>query len=138
MTRNPPPLHSATVRVALASGRGDGRGSIEFAQPSLGQRLIRAAALFLVGLAGGLLLLPVPLLHLMGVFFFLTMTALAARKVVTRRVLQGASGTCPGCQAEGRYFVGFGGRKVAFPVKTSCKYCHAVLQLWPPRGGGAA
>jgi hypothetical protein len=128
----------AEVRVALASGRGDGRGSIEIAQPSFSHRLLRAGALFLVGLAGGLLLLPVPLLHLMGVFFFLTLTVLAVRKVATRRVLQGASGSCPGCHAEGRYFVGFGGRKVKFPIKTSCKHCHAALQLWPPLGGGSA
>lgn len=127
-----PTLHAAAVRVALASGRGDGAGAIEFARPSTGARLARAGVLFLVGLGGGLLLLPVPLLHLMGLFFFLVLSGLAAKKVVTRRVLRGASGTCPGCEGEGRFFVGFGGRAVKFPIKTHCKHCHVALRLWPP------
>lgn len=125
------PLHQAPVHITSVSGRAGGTGTIEFAQPSLGHRLSRAALLFLVGVVCGTLLLPVPLIHLFGIFFFLVMTGLAARRVMTRRVLKGASGTCPACGAEGRFFVGLGGRGVKFPIATHCKHCQVGLRLHP-------
>jgi len=116
------------------SGRDAGTGTIEFAQPSIGRRLAMAGLMFVVGLGVGLLLLPVPLIHLFGIFFFVTMTGLAAKRLVTRRVLRGASGRCPDCGKETRFFVGFGGRGIKFPIRTDCKQCHVRLMLWPGSG----
>jgi hypothetical protein len=130
-------LHRAPVTVTTATGREGGLGEVEFARPGLGHRLARAVVLFLVGLGGGLLLLPVPLIHLFGIFFFLGMTALATNRLLTRQVLRGASGTCPACGVEGRFFVGLGGRRLRFPIKTHCKECHVSLHLMPlPSTGG--
>jgi len=125
------PIHRATISIASVSGKTGGSGTIEFAQPSLGHRLSRAALLFLVGAVCGALLLPVPLIHLFGIFFFVAMTGLAAKRVMTRRVLKGASGTCPACGSEGRFFVGFGGRGLKFPITTHCKHCQVGLRLHP-------
>jgi len=119
------------VSISSVSGQTGGVGTIEFAQPSVGYRLARAGLIFVVGLVCGVLLLPVPLIHLFGIFFFLAMTGLAVKRLVTRRVLQGASGTCPACEAEGRFYVGFGGRGLKFPIKTNCKHCQVGLQLYP-------
>lgn len=125
------PIHHAAIRIASVSGRTGGIGTIEFAQPSLRHRLGRGALLLVVGAVCGALLLPVPLIHLFGIFFFLAMTGLAAKRVMTRRVLRGASGTCPACGGEGRFFVGFGGRGLRFPIATHCKHCQVGLRLHP-------
>ena len=125
------PIHHAAINIASVSGRAGGTGTIEFAQPSLGHRLSRATLLFVVGVVCGVLLLPVPLIHLFGIFFFLAMTGLAAKRLITRRVLRGASGTCPACGGEGRFFVGFGGRGLKFPIATNCRHCHVGLRLNP-------
>lgn len=125
------PIHHAAISIASVSGRTGGIGAIEFAQPSLGHRLSRAAGIFVVGVVCGVLLLPVPLIHLFGIFFFVAMTGIAAKRVMTRRVLKGASGTCPACGGEGRFFVGFGGRGLKFPIATHCKHCQVELHLHP-------
>ena len=126
-------IHSAAISITSASGKSGGSGTIQFSQPTFGQRLARAGIIFLLGLGGGLLFLPVPLMHLLGLFFFLVLTGVAAKRLVTLRVLQGASGSCPSCGKESRFFVGFGGRGVKFPIKTDCKHCHTALRLWPPQ-----
>src|ERR1051325_11601390 len=89
-------------------------GEIEYARPGLRRRLWKAGALFGIGLVCGVLLLPIPLIHLFGIMFFLAMSGLAARRLVSGTVLKGAHGRCPSCQTEGRLFVGFGGRRLAF------------------------
>ena len=126
------------VRVRAQDGKDGGEGEIAYARPGLGRRLGKAAVLFLIGLVVGVLLLPIPLIHLFGVMFFLAMSGLAVRRLLSGTVLKGASGRCPSCQAEGPYFVGFGGRRLGFPVVTSCPTCNVRLELEPaPHCAGA-
>lgn len=119
------------VAIRAEDGHAGGRGDVEVSRPPLTHRLVRAALLAAVGLVVGVLLLPIPLIHLVGVMFFLVMLGLAARRAVARTVLRRAHGRCPSCGTEGSYFVGFGGRALKFPVKTSCPSCKLGLELSP-------
>jgi hypothetical protein len=109
---------------------------VEITDLSLLRRLRIAGVRLLIGVVIGALLLPVPIIHLFGVFFFLAMAFLAVRRLLTSRVLTHAEGQCPACQAEGNYFVGFGGRGIKFPVQTSCPKCNHHLELWPAASAG--
>lgn len=100
-----------------------------YARPTFRRRLGKAALTFVVGLVVGVLLLPVPLIHLFGVIFFLAMAVLAVRRLAIPAVVHSAEGRCPSCQAEGPLFVGLGGRRLAFPIRTTCSRCHVGLDL---------
>ena len=119
------------VQIRAENGRTGGVGEVDVAQPPLRRRIMKAGVLFLAGAAIGVLLLPVPLIHLFGIFFFLGMGVLGFRRLFATSVLKGARGRCPSCQAEGSYFVGMGGRRLSFPIVTSCPHCHASLELEP-------
>jgi hypothetical protein len=128
------------VRIRSQDGRTGGFGAVAYARPAFRRRLGKAALTFLMGLVVGVLVLPVPLIHLFGVIFFLAMSVLAIRRLATRAVLDSAEGRCPSCQAEGPLFVGLGGRRFAFPIRTSCPRCHVRLDLEPmaPRASGGS
>jgi len=125
------------VQIRAQNGAAGGSGEVEYARPSLRRRTWKAGVLFVVGLGCGVLLLPVPLIHLFGAAFFLAMSALAARRLISRNVLKRAHGRCPSCNAKGPYFVGFGGRRLAFPIVTSCPQCHVSLELEPAASGAS-
>jgi hypothetical protein len=125
------------VAVRSQDGFGGGVGEVVIAEPPLQRRLWKAGLLFLAGIGVGLLLLPIPLIHLAGLMFFLAMSALAVRRLFARRVLKGAHGQCPSCRKEGDYFVGIGGRKLVYPVHTSCPHCSVALELTPPAAADA-
>jgi hypothetical protein len=125
------------VRVRAEDGHAGGEGEISYARPGLRRRLWKAGLLFLAGLVAGILLLPIPLIHLFGVMFFLGMSGLAVRRLLSRTVLKEARGRCPSCRGEGTFFVGFGGRRLAFPVVTSCPRCNVGLELEPTVPGAA-
>ena len=127
------------VRIRAQDGKEGGAGELSYASPGLRRRLGKAGLLFLVGLVCGVLLLPIPLIHLFGIMFFLAMSGLAVRRLLSRTVLKRASGRCPSCQAEETFFVGFGGRRLAYPVVTSCPRCNVRLELEPaPHCAGAS
>lgn len=128
-------LIEVPVMLRAGDGRGGTRGSVAFAQPGFGRRLVRSGVQFLAGLAIGGLLLPVPLIHLFGIMFFLAMSGLALKRLVTRRVLKHAAGQCPSCQTEQDFFVGMGGRRLKFPVVSSCPACHVRLDMFPVASG---
>lgn len=117
------------VSITAIDGRAGSQGEVEFVRPPLRRRLRKAGLLFLAGVAGGMLLLPIPLVHIAGLAFFLTLTGLAGRRLLSREILKAASGHCPACGAAGEYFVGFGGRRLAFPIVTSCPHCTIELTL---------
>jgi hypothetical protein len=119
------------VAIRSQNGHGGGIGEVVIAEPPLGRRLWKAGLLLVAGIGVGIVLLPVPLIHLAGVMFFLAMSALAVRRLFSFRVLKGAHGRCPSCGKEGDYFVGVGGRKLVYPVHTSCAHCSVALELNP-------
>jgi hypothetical protein len=117
------------VRIRSGDGRNGGMGEVEVAGLPLGRRLREAGLRLLVGLIGGLLFLPVPLVHLFGVAVFLTMLFLAVRRLGVRQVVRGARGRCPSCHADGPLFVGLGGKRLRFPLETHCPGCQVSLTL---------
>ncbi len=119
------------ITISAIDGRTGGQGEVEFVRPRLQRRLWKAGVLFLIGLAGGVLLLPIPLIHFVGLVFFLTLTGLAVRRLLSREILKAASGHCPACGAPGEYFAGFGGRRLSFPIVTSCPRCNIEITLRP-------
>jgi hypothetical protein len=133
--RSRPPLIEVPVAIQSQDGHGGERGMVTFARPGLGRRLLGAGVCFLIGLGVGVLLLPVPLIHLFGVMFFLGMSGLALKRLATGRVLKSAWGRCPSCHAEQALFVGLGGRRAKFPVATTCPACHVGLDLFPLASG---
>ena len=124
-------MYRIPVQIRSQDGHTGGTGKIVVARPPMLRRLWKAGVLFLIGVGVGLVLLPIPLIHLAGIMFFLAMTGLAIRRFFSTRVLKGAHGTCPSCKQEGEYFVGFGGRRLAFPITTSCPRCNVSLELGP-------
>lgn len=127
------PSDRIQVRVRASTG-AVGVGAVAVGHPTLARRALWAGLLLAAGLAAAVLLLPVPLAHFFGIAFFFGMAYLAARRLMSRTVLREASGVCPACGQEGRFFVGFGGRPFRLPVGTSCGACAMGLRLEPDEG----
>ena len=119
------------VRIRAADGTSRDDGWIDTAARPLSARLGEAGLIALGGTAAGILLLPVPLIHLFGVMFALFMWGFALRRARTRTVLVEAGGICPGCGEPGAFFVGFGRQRFRFPISTSCPRCAHALSLEP-------
>ncbi len=123
------------VRITAGDGHRGGEGTVDVGTPTFRTRLRSAALIFLAGAVIGVLLLPVPLIHLFGIMFFLGMTGLAARRLIARRVFLSAEGRCPSCGTTGPLFVGLGTRRFALPVVTACERCGVELTLEGTVGG---
>ena len=119
------------VTIRAQDGQSGGAGEVLVGKPPFRRRLWKAGVLFLLGAGIGGLLLPVPVIHLFGILFFLGMSGLAARRLISRTVLKAARGTCPSCRAEGEFFIGMGARPLRFPVASTCPHCHIGLELEP-------
>lgn len=124
-------IEPVPIRTRASAG-GSGEGVAERGRPTRAERGKRAGIMLLVGLGVALLFLPIPLIHLFGLFFFLVVALLAGQRLMTGAVLRSARGTCGSCGREGRYFVGLGWRPFRLPVKTSCPHCAIALTLEAP------
>jgi hypothetical protein len=120
------------------SGAPPAAGQVMVGRPGGARRIGEAALMVLAGAVVAVLLLPVPLIHLFGIGLFVTSLALAVRRIRTPLVIRSARGTCPHCGAEGAFFVGFGRRRLRFPVTTSCGKCAYPLTLDRPGPSGPA
>src|SRR5262245_60179113 len=125
------PTVEVPVQIQAQDGHTGAQGVVTVAKPGFGRRLASAGVLLLIGAGIGTLLLPVPLIHLFGIMFFLGMTGLALKQLATGRVLRSARGRCPSCGTDQALYVGLGGRRARFPVATSCPACHVRLELFP-------
>jgi hypothetical protein len=115
-----------------ASGVQPAAGQLVVEHPSRGRRLREAALMVLGGAILAVALLPVPIIHLVGIGLFLTILVLAVRRVRAPAVIRSAHGTCPKCGAEGAFFVGFGRKQLRLPLSTSCGTCAYPLTLTHP------
>jgi hypothetical protein len=129
------PIVEIPVQIQAQDGHAGEHGTVTVAKPGFGRRLASAGVLELIGVGIGAVLLPVPLIHLFGIMFFLGMTGLALKQLASGRVLRSARGRCPSCGAEQSLYVGLGGRRARFPIATSCPACHVRLELFPRFSG---
>lgn len=127
--------YRVAVQIQAGDGHRGGTGVLVVERLPLGTRAARAGLFFLLGAGIGALLLPVPLIHLFGVMFFLGMCYLAIKRLIGRTVVRSAQGRCPSCQAEEEYFVGTGWRRLSYPIATTCPKCHVTLALEPSAAG---
>jgi hypothetical protein len=117
------------VRIRAADGTARDDAWVRTADRPLGARLGEGALIALGGTAVGLLLLPIPLIHLFGVIFGVSMWGLGLHRARTRTVLVEAGGTCPHCETPGVFYAGFGRKRFRLPITTSCSHCAHGLTL---------
>ena len=128
-----PHQESAAIPVEVhASGGPPAGGELVVEHPSRSRRIREAALMILGGAVLAVVLLPVPIIHLVGIGLFLTILVLAVRRVGAPAVIRSAHGTCPKCGAEGAFFVGFGRKQLRLPISTSCGKCAYPLTLTRP------
>ena len=131
------------ARVAVRVRAGDGTvrddGWVDTAERPLVARSAEGALIAIGGSGVGVLLLPIPLVHLFGVIFAVSMWGLGFHRARTRTVVTGSGGTCPRCGTVGEFYSGFGRKRFRLPISTSCPHCSHGLSLEPlpsaPRAG---
>ena len=106
-----PDLPRIPVRVRAADGTARDDGWIRVAHRPVAKRFGEAALIAGAGTLAGVLLLPVPLVHIFGILFMLTTWWFAVQRARTEHGVVSAGGTCPRCAKEGRFFVGFGRKR---------------------------
>lgn len=90
-------------------------------------RLKRAATFFGGGLLAALILLPIPIVHFVGVPGALVVgSGLALWQLTRRQRVDAAEGACPYCAVTQRFFIGMGAPR--FPLEVSC--CNCLQPLW--------
>ena len=121
-----------TVRVRGEDGSTRDDAWIETAEWPLRKRLRDAALLVAGGTLVGVLLLPIPLIHLMGIFFALACWGFAVSRLRVKTVLVAAGGACPRCGAPGNFTGGLTRARFRLPYTTSCPKCSVRLRLERP------
>lgn len=115
------------VRVRAANGATNDDGWVRTAHRPLPARIGEGALIALGGTAVGALLLPIPLIHVFGVVFALSMWWFGVRRARTATVVVEAGGTCPRCGEAATFHAGFGRKRFRLPLSTSCpRYSHAL------------
>ena len=125
----PPPADEIPVRVQAITGAARDDAWIRRRPVPLRQRLVEAGRFALIGLAGGAVFLLVPLVHLLGILFALTMLIVGAARLRAATVVDAAGGTCPRCDHAGGFFLGVGRRRFRLPLTVSCQACGVELTL---------
>ena len=119
------------ARVRAANGLVRDDGWVRIAHRPLLARIGEGLLIAGGGTAVGVLLLPVPLVHLFGVLFALSTWWLGLRRAQTGTVVVSTGGTCPQCGEAGNFFAGFGRKRFRLPLSTSCPKCSHALTLEP-------
>ncbi|MES2305431.1 MAG: hypothetical protein V4558_07980 [Gemmatimonadota bacterium] len=99
-------------------------------QFALGDRILRAGGYLLLGVAAAALLIPIPIIHLVGIPLALLIGCVtAARQLARTARLKPVRIACPNCGALNRVGGGLGLRTADLPVELNCDSCRRSLTL---------
>ena len=119
------------VDVTLASSDGietHGKGTLCLFSP--GDRLKRALAVLGITVLVAGLLIPIPIVHLLGIPLTLVLgLGIAARQMSRTQRLLPMRLPCPKCAAPNRVGGGLGLRSIEHPIERMCDSCRRTLQL---------
>lgn len=124
-------MPTTAVTVTLTSSGGTvttAPGTLQRFTPV--QRFVRAVIILLVGIGAAALLIPVPIIHLLGIPLVLLVSIVAAgRQSVTAARLLPLRLACPSCGAKNSVGGGLGYRNATEPIEISCDSCRRGLTL---------
>lgn len=124
-------MPETVVRVELRSGGG----AVVVADGTLQRfttitRVARAAAILLIGTVAAALLIPIPIIHLIGIPLILLLTlVLAGRQLTLAGRLKPLRIGCPNCGAVNRVGGGLGLADPEAPRELNCDSCRRGLTL---------
>lgn len=119
------------VQLTLTAGDGEPtRATTALTVFTPAQRVTRAAAILAVALVVAVALIPVPIIHLVGIPLALLLgLALAARQLRTVARLAACTMACPKCGERTAVGGGLGLRSATGPLALSCQSCRRGLTL---------
>lgn len=124
-----------SVTITLRAGPDEqttGRGTLDVL--SIGARLVRAGAVLLGAALVSALLIPIPIIHLVGIPLALLIgLGVAVRQFQGVARLERLTLACPKCEAPNQLGGGLGYRTATGPVQVQCESCRRVLEVhWVP------
>ncbi|HET9133241.1 MAG TPA: hypothetical protein VFN90_02975 [Gemmatimonadales bacterium] len=121
----------STVHLTLAAGDGDPTtGTTELTVFSAGQRALRAGGLLAAALVGAAAIIPVPIIHLVGIPLLVVLgVVLAVRQLRAVARLAPCTLPCPKCGERTTVGGGLGMRSATGPLSLSCQSCRRGLTL---------
>jgi hypothetical protein len=119
------------VTVTLATGAGEtttATGRLKLFNP--GDRLRRALTTLGIGFLCAALLIPIPIIHLLGIpLAIVASIVISIRQFSSAARLDPLRMPCPKCNAINRVGGGLGIRHPELPVERNCDSCRRPLQL---------
>ena len=121
----------STVPVTLVSWSGGPTttATATMAQSTLGARVFSALKTIGLGLIVAVVLLPVPVIHLAGIGFFIGCFGLATWQLRPGPRVRTIEGPCPHCGHVQRYWLGLNMGPMHLPKDTSCEKCAKTLTI---------
>ena len=130
MTEHEGPL---VLGVSMSPADTDTPATGTWPDYSDGERFRRAAIMAAIGIGGAAAMLPIPLVHLGGLFVLLPGSLFVAFwQAKTKSMLRSAKGECPRCHHQQSFFTGLGLRPPELPLRVTCEQCHRESWLRKP------
>lgn len=123
------PDRNVTVTLESSGGKRNSASGVLHLY-STGERALRTVLWLVAGLTAAAVLIPVPVVHLLGIPAVLILgIVFASRQLAAVARLQPLSLDCPNCNARNRVGGGLGVRKGVDAVDINCDSCRRGLTL---------
>lgn len=104
-------------------------GDATTASSAFGTRVLKALRTAGLGLIVAVILLPVPVIHLAGIGFFVACLGIAAWQLRPGLRITSVEGPCPHCGHAQRYWLGLNVGPMRLPKGTSCEKCAKSITI---------
>jgi hypothetical protein len=95
-----------------------------------GQRAVRSGVIVLVAVVAAAMLIPIPIIHLLGIpMVLLAGVVMAVRQLRSVTKMERVTIACPRCGEPNRFGGGMGYRSHCGPESTQCESCRRPLEL---------